>query len=236
MSRNFAKYLTRIHKWAGLILGLQIFIWFASGFFMTLFPIDQVRGRHIATAEPVALTDTHIIPIEIAMTAYEGQLTGARLTTLPTGPAYILMGDTGEIVMNAKDGTFISSLDEASVRKVAEQYYMGEAAIASLRKLDAAPREYRGALPVWQVEFADKSNTRIYLDTKTAELKAVRTRLWRVFDVAWRFHIIDITGEDNFNAWWLKLASFLAMLFAISGFGLLWHRFMGRRRLRRLAA
>jgi len=43
---------------------------------MTIFPIDQVRGRHLVDKQVFSLTDTNIVPIEIAMTAYEGDLNG----------------------------------------------------------------------------------------------------------------------------------------------------------------
>jgi hypothetical protein len=35
---------------------------------------------------------------------------------------------------------------------------------------------------------------------------------------------MDITGEDNFSSWWLRLTAFLAFLFVLSGVALLWHR------------
>ena len=75
--RDFWKYLTRAHKWAGLVLGVQILLWFASGLFMAFFPIDEVRGSHLAEKAAWSLSDATVIPIEIAMTAYDGELTGA---------------------------------------------------------------------------------------------------------------------------------------------------------------
>lgn len=224
MSRTFAKYLTRAHKWAGLILGLQILFWVTSGLFFTLFPIDQVRGRHLVEAPTFSLSDTSLMPIEIAMTAYDGQLTGAKLISVAGRPAYVLIGDQGSQLLDARSGADWAPLAETDIRKIVMQTYQGEGQILSAAKLMESPREYQGAHPVWQIKFDDRAKTRLYLDPQTAEVKATRTRLWRVFDVMWRFHIMDITGEDNFSSWWLRLTAFLAFLFVLSGVGLLWHR------------
>lgn len=233
MSRILNKYLTKIHKWAGLVLSFQILFWFGSGFFMTLFPIDHVRGRHLVDQQVFSLTDANIVPIEIAMTAYEGNLNGARLVNIAGRPAYILLGGNGPQMLDARSGARWDGVGEVDVRNVALSSYKGEGAIGTLEKLTRAPKDYAGSLPVWQVQFQDKAKTRLYIDPDTAEVLSVRTRLWRVFDLAWRFHIMDVTGEDNFNSWWLRLASGAALLFALSGVGLLWFRIFARPNRRR---
>lgn len=203
---------------------------------MTLFPIDQVRGRHLVETEVFSLTDSNIIPIEIAMTAYDGALTGARLINVAGRPAYILLGPSGLQMLDARTGSEWTGLAETDIQNVARSSYKGEGNISSFSKLDVAPKDYAGKLPVWQVKFDDKAKTRIYIDPDTAEIRSVRTRLWRVFDLAWKFHIMDVTGDDNFNSWWLRLASGAALLFALSGVGLLWFRIVARPRRRRTTA
>lgn len=226
--RDFWKYLTRAHKWAGLVLGLQILLWFASGLFMALFPIDEVRGSHLAEKSAWSLSDVSVIPIEIAMTAYEGNLTGASLTSIAGEPAYALIGDKGTQLLNARTGAAWEPISAGSIRVAANKYYKGDGEIASLIRLTESPNEYRRAPPVWQVQYDDQSKTRLYLDAETAELRAVRTRLWRVYDFMWMLHIMDYKTRDNFNSWWLRLAAFLALLFAISGLLLVAHRLLLR--------
>jgi len=160
MQRVFNKYLTRIHKWAGLVLSLQILFWFGSGFFMTLFPIDQVRGRHLVEKQVFSLTDADIVPIEIAMTAYDGDLTGARLVNVAGRPIYILLGKNGSQMLDARSGSNWNGVGQVDVRNVAQSSYKGEGELASLVKLSEAPKDYAGPLPIWQAKFADKAKTR----------------------------------------------------------------------------
>ena len=200
---------------------------------MTLFPIDQVRGRHLVDKQVFSLTDADIVPIEIAMTAYDGALNGARLVNIAGRPAYILLGENGPQMLDARTGQSWDGVGEVDIRTVAIATYRGNGELEGIQKLDKAPKDYAGALPVWQVKFTDKAKTRLYIDPNTAEVLSVRTRLWRVFDLAWKFHIMDVTGEDNFNSWWLRLASGAALLFALSGVGLLWFRIVARPRRRK---
>jgi len=173
--------------------------------------------------------------IEIAMTAYDGDLTGARLVNVAGRPVYILLGENGSQMLDARNGSNWNGVGQVDIRNVAQSSYKGEGELVSLVKLSEAPKDYAGPLPVWQARFEDKAKTRIYIDPNTAEVRSVRTRLWRVFDLAWKFHIMDVTGEDNFNSWWLRIASGAALLFALSGVGLLWFRIVARPRRRKKA-
>lgn len=124
------------------MLAVQIVLWFGSGFFMTLFPINDVRGRHIAQDVQLSLTDKSLLPIEIAMTAYDGTLDGAQLVSIAGQPAYILSGDNGEQILNAKTGGQILELDQAAITQMAARFYKGEGQMISLVKLSETPREY----------------------------------------------------------------------------------------------
>lgn len=232
--RNFWKYLTRVHKWTGLVLGVQITLWFASGLFMALFPIAEVRGSHLAEKSSWSLSDTNVIPIEIAMTIYDGELIGASLTSIAGKPAYALIGNKGTQLINARTGEPWEPIGQSSIRLAATRYYKGEGQISAIKRLTDVPNEYRRSAPVWQVQFDDKPKTRLYLDADTAELRAVRTKLWRVYDFMWMLHIMDYKTRDNFNSWWLRLSAFLALLFAISGLFLVTHRIFLRPKPRKV--
>jgi hypothetical protein len=41
-----------------------------------------------------------------------------------------------------------------------------------------------------------------------------------MFDVMWRFHIMDVTGDDKIDTWWMKLAAFLGLAAILRGLGL----------------
>ena len=40
--------LRKIHRWLGLLMVLQIIAWMVSGLYFAWFPIDTIRGSHLA--------------------------------------------------------------------------------------------------------------------------------------------------------------------------------------------
>jgi len=99
---------------------------------MTLFPIDQVRGRHLVDKQVFSLTDADIVPIEIAMTAGR--------------PAYILLGENGPQMLDARTGQSWDGVGAVDIRTVAIATYRGNGELEGIQKLDKAPKDYAGAL------------------------------------------------------------------------------------------
>jgi len=224
--RNFFKYLTRLHRYLGLVLGLQILIWFSSGFFMSFFDINQVRGKHIAEKVAFDLDKSSIVPLN------DLPIDGATSIELKSAVGVAVYKITADDVryFNAATAARWKGITRNMAQTAASQYYKGDAPAPTLAKLDTAPIEYRGPLPVWQVSFDDGPKTRLYLDADTAELRAVRTQLWRIFDFMWMLHIMDYDERNDINNWWLWLCSAAASLFALSGIALLLHRMVLRPR------
>ncbi|MEQ9317215.1 MAG: hypothetical protein RLN72_15285, partial [Henriciella sp.] len=75
-----------------------------------------------------------------------------------------------------------------------------------------------------RVQFDGKDTATFWIDAEAARLVAVRTGKWRLFDALWRFHIMDLTGEDRFDSWWLKVFAFLGLTTVLFGFALLIQR------------
>lgn len=193
---------------------------------MTLKPIEEIRGNHLA-AEPAfdLISADYSLPL----------VTHARSVSLIDAlgrPALVIDGLTGRRVIDARTGEPITGFDEADIRNKVTDVLKIDSEVARMVRKTEAPMDYSGPLPVWQVTLTRPANARLYIDATTGQLVRVRTSRWRWFDIAWRVHILDTTGE-NFNSWWLQLASGLAVLFALSGLILLWRP--GRRRARKRA-
>lgn len=223
--RAFFRGLTRIHKWAGLVIGLQIVLWTGSGLFMTIFPIDQIRGRYMAGQVDAPINMDGLLNPKVALQNIEGDIEAFGLKMIANQAIYVVSADSEDIMINAVSGEIFTGVSPEAIHRAAQTYYKDEANILEQTLITQdAPIEFRGALPVWQVKFDDKAKTRIYLSAQTAELRSVRTRLWRVYDFMWMLHIMDYSERDNFHSWWLRLAAAAAFLFALSGIGLVIHR------------
>lgn len=217
--------LRRAHLWLGIGIGLQIGLWLMSGLFMTVFPIDQVRGTHLRAHVPApTLSNISVMdPAQVAQNL-DAPIQSITLTSRDGAAVYIVSSTDESVapqIFNAATGEALSTLSDAAARRTAKAHYGGRGTLSTATYFaDKAPHEYGRDGPVWRVNFAKPDAASFYIDAQTAEVKAVRTGLWRTFDFMWGLHIMDWKDRDNFNSWWIKTVAALAVLFFITGVGL----------------
>ena len=220
--------IRKLHKWIGLIIGLQLLAWVLGGLVMTSLPIERVRGEHLRAAAPdVDWQQASYSPQQI-LQLYPG----ARLIKLSHRlgePAYVLQHNQTEMLVSASSGRAYSPLASAQAIALAQAAFIGTAAQPEANYLTEAPIEYRNkALPAWQVRMQDDENTHVYLDAQTGEVTAMRTGTWRVFDFFWMLHVMDYSTRDDFNHPLVISAAAIALTAILSGFFMLY--FVMRRR------
>lgn len=228
MSR-LARRVSRFHKIVGLAVGLQLFFWTLSGLFFTLYPIETIRGDPWRPAIEHGRLDAMPVRVDAAQAArnVEGDWLGAELKPFLQRPVWLITTTKTKVMIDAQTGAQWSPLDPVAFRALQRSFVdkSGMTAVpgtaATVTYLtEAAPREYGGALPAWVIE-DEATKLRVYFDATTGAVRAVRTTEWRIFDILWRFHIMDITGADRFDTWWLKTFAFLTLTMVLSGMILL---------------
>lgn len=219
--------LRKLHLWFGVAIGLQLGLWLISGLFMTIFPIDHVRGTHLrAETTPTYLaSDLDILePIEI-ISRHGLRPKAITLQYINKEPVYLAVSDKTSNLFNAMTGEKRPYLNENLATKIAIENYAGRSTRRSATFFsDDAPREYGREGPVWRIDFEKPDAASFYVDATTAEVKAVRTGLWRTFDFMWGLHIMDWSNRENFNSWWIKTVAALSLFFFFTGLGLVFLR------------
>lgn len=227
MKASTIRAWSRLHKIFGLVIGLQVLFWMASGFYFTLYPIENIRGDHLrAEIDHGKLEASEVtLTVQEAIDASSIWAFQAELKMFMKRPVWKVSNSHDTRLIDAMTGEKISPISEGLARAIVTEGVPGLAKDNGTYFLleENAPREYGGRLPVWVFE-TEGAGERVYLDPMTAEIRAVRTTEWRIFDVFWRFHIMDVTGDDRFDSWWMKLAAFLGLAITITGFAILYHR------------
>lgn len=207
----------KTHKWLALFIGLQVVIWSLSGLYMTAVHIDIIHGDHLvrqspsASARAVDLAD----PVNV-LSANGGQ--ALRLARVRGRPAYVVTGEAGESVVDASSGRLLPPPSEAEIHAIARSTYTGSEPIASAALITEIPGEVRGRKPpLWRVEFDHWNKPTLYFSPATGELLTRRHELWRIFDFVWMLHIMDYETRDNVNNTLLRVATWGAVLMALSG-------------------
>jgi uncharacterized iron-regulated membrane protein len=218
-----------VHKWIGLIVGLQILAWVVSGLFMTWFPIAKVRNEHLIREAPPRTVQQSVDLATATDQLAKMSIAISRLELVDIAGRWMWRIDSNgkpHALMDIATGQVLSPLNEAAAREIAAADYAGEGKIVSATLIEKdAPIEYRSTLPVWQIVFDDADETHLYVQPLTGKVAARRSGLWRVYDFLWSLHIMDYTERDNFNNWPVVMMTFLALVLTISGFGVLVYRF-----------
>ena len=215
-------WLRRIHKWVGLIIGIQVLLWAVSGAMMAVLDMDEVAGGEIrnqpAFAERIAERDRWE---DVGRQLEATPITGARLSGLVGRQVYHVTTAEGVRVFDVESGRRVS-IDAALVEKVARQSHPDAARVrevAPLDRLTFAVREHE--LPIWRVDFEDSRNSSYYVSGTTGDLLERRNDSWRLWDFFWMLHTMDYAKRTSFNHPLIIVFGLATVWLTITGFWLL---------------
>ena len=214
-------WLRKIHKWVGLIIGLQFVIWAISGTAMALLPMDEVAGGEMADQPVPAVPLGGNAWPNVQKELGDQPVSKLSLRALPHGQAIEVTTTRGVRLFDANDGQPIL-IDGEAARSIASAAHPSGAVvtkITSLKELTLPVREHE--LPIWQVNFADEKNSSYYVSGTTGELLERRNETWRWWDFFWMLHNMDYAKRTSFNHPLIIMVGFAMAWLAVTGFWLL---------------
>ena len=220
--RSWMQRLARWHIWLGWIVGLPILMWTATGLFMVLRPIEEVRGNDRRIEHPAR-------PISVSLDAgaaptllREGRLVEQRGRSVLI--ATFMDGTVQRIDLQAPGQRALPPVDETEARRAVAFAVRGGKAVrdARLFPADRAPLDFRKPMAAWQVTLAD--DTHVYVGRDTGEIEAIRTRWWRWFDFMWGLHILDPQDREDSSHPLLIVLAALSVVGSVMGCILLLRR------------
>lgn len=216
----------QLHKWIGLVVGLQVLGWALGGLIMTAIPIERVRSeQHIAELRADALALDRAIAPEAAAKAAGMHPVEATLKSTPRGAVWMLKDADGKThFLDAATGRPKTPMTPNEARLMAGIAYQGEGRPVAAQYFETPPQEAGKPEPLWRVEFSDLERTAFYLSPATGEVVSRRSNIWRFYDFFWRIHILDFKTGDNFNHPLIVGAAAATLLMTVTGLVLLWIR------------
>jgi hypothetical protein len=238
---NAAKVARLGHRWLGLIIGIQVLLWTASGLYMVAVDLDFIHGdslvRNVAPAFDLRAAQVPLA--RLRDTTPEGIET-LRLRALPDGQLVYELGAGGRTrLIDAGTGATLAPRSQEHIVELARLYYAGTGEPRSATLIDQEaerPGEIPARrLPVWRVDFDDGLQTSLYLHPDTGGLVTRRHRFWRWFDFLWSLHIMDYRERTDTNNGLLRAATLLGLPLALFGLWLAFYSFpfLARWRTRR---
>lgn len=206
-------FFRRVHKWVGLVVGVQLVLWAVSGAGMALLDHDAVMGHGAEHAASTVTLDAGVAPPAALASALGGSVTGLELRTLHDRPVYEATTPAGVRLVDAR--TALPLVVDARLARDVAAHGTTDNPVRAVAHLPTPTLEARGhAGPVWRVDFTDADNTTVYVAEDTGRVVAHRTDTWRLFDLLWMLHTMGYAGEDRDD--------FNHPLIVAVAFGVLW--------------
>lgn len=148
-------WLRKIHKWIGLVIGLQFLLWAVSGTAMALLDMGEVAGGPMAerSAAAAPIVAENGWP-RVQQALGRQPVLAVTIRRLPRGPVYQVATEQGIQLFGLADGAPVS-IGAATAAEIAKAAHPTHAAIGSvepLRELSLAVRDFE--LPIWRVDFS----------------------------------------------------------------------------------
>lgn len=245
--RSATFHARRIHRWLGLVIGVQFVLWTVGGLYFSWVSLDAVHGDHLMRPAPRIPAEAAIASPAVALEALRARarvdsLVSTELVSVLGRPVwrlgYVAAGESARRTQLADGatGALRQPIDSAEAVAIARATFTGTAPVTGVEYLEpgrvGSHHEYRGQpLPAWAVHFGDDEGATAYVAAELGHVVRIRNDRWRAFDFLWMLHTMDFAGRDDFNNLLLRVFSVLGLATILSGFvlfALTWRR--GRRR------
>ena len=222
-----------LHKWFGLVIGLQLLIWLASGLYMVVVDLDFIHGDPLVKnmRQAVTIPDSSLLSMATLRLKYPDAIR-IGLTPVMGRPVYTVTTPDARYLLDPATAAVVSPLNEETARDIATFHFNGKAPILHASLINSnPPKEIQTRrLPLWRIDFDDRFSTSFYIDPYTGRLATRRHQYWRIFDFMWMLHIMDYDERSDAHNLLLKTAQVTGLIFAITGLWLLFYSFSGRRK------
>ena len=221
------RFLRKLHKWLGLIVGLQLLLWAVSGLVFAWLDHHAVAGEHsVHPPEPAVLTPSAVFaePAIWMSEAAANDLISIRLMSILERWVWRVESAEGVTLRDAGTGE-VFQFNEEIIREVAQRHYAGAGSLESVTFHPTPTIETRDSPSAWEARFDDENATTLYFAGDDGRLVETRNDTWRLFDVFWMLHTMDYRGRDNFNNPLVITVGFAALWLSLSGLLLLLRSF-----------
>ncbi|NML04317.1 hypothetical protein HHL13_00870 [Sphingomonas sp. G-3-2-10] len=211
----------RIHKWVGLILGLQFLLWALSGAMMAALDSDAVGGHDGAAPHVMPLqTEGLIDPTRLAT---GGTAEALAVRDLAGRPVYEIRDAAGTRLFDATTGDRIE-IDQGLATEIAAHGIVARVLKTTrLANANLEARDHTG--PMWRVDFDDAEHSSAYVSATTGRHLVTRGDTWRTWDFFWMLHNMDYVGRASFNHPLIIFVAFGTLWLSGTGFYLLFKSF-----------
>lgn len=256
MARSFHYRIRKLHRYLGLILGVQFLFWTVGGIYFSWSNMDEIHGDLNRNPSPQIAVSTELIsPSLVLKQLKEGaefdSVKELKLIGILGKPYYQIhyFKEAGANINHAGhndihkpaiqladaiNGVLRGPLSESEAIEIAKSAFNENSKIIEVKRLEktSSHHEYRlNPLPAFAISFDHPSNSTVFISTELGTIQKIRNQKWRIFDFLWMMHTMDYEGRDNFGNLLLRIFSVFGLFTIFTGFILF---FLSSGRIRRV--
>lgn len=236
MRRTIHLTTRRLHRYLGLVLGVQFLFWTVGGLYFSWSDMDEVHGDHQRKAVGLMSLNPNVVSPRIVWENLQkahsaDSVAAVSLIQVLGKPVYQVKcpvhggHHTQVFLADAVTGALRPPLTKAEAVQIAREQFREVAAVQQVEYLTDthSHHEYREQpLPAYAITFDHPTQTTVYVAAELGTVQKFRNNKWRIFDFLWMMHTMDYQSRDNIGNWALRLFSIFGLLTILSGFVLFW--------------
>ncbi|MFC5046280.1 PepSY domain-containing protein [Aquimarina hainanensis] len=226
--RKLVRNTRKWHRYLGLLLGVQFFLWTIGGLYFSWTNIDEIRGDNLKKEKtPITIPKGIIAPYSQLYNHIPNHtpVLDVRLKKVLDTLYYEVTYTQGHqkqyLLFNAITGKKAKKMSENKAALIAKEKLSIASEITNIERITTTNKhhEYRGRpLPAYAIRFDKPANTTIYVSEPRFQVETFRNNQWRIFDFLWMLHTMDYQERNNMNNWVLRIFSIFGLFTIMSGF------------------
>lgn len=211
---KFSKLNRKIHRYLGIIIGIQFLFWTISGLYFSWTNLDDIHGDTFRLEHKPVYFDNLLLSSQISLP----KIKSLELRNVNDSPFYWV---NDSILVNAKNGKFKNGISKTEAVQIANKNVIPSLKIEKVELLEEVSKkdEYRNKkTPVYKISYYGNDNVCAYVSKEDGKFQSIRHDRWRIFDFLWMTHTMDYEGKDNINNVTLRIFSVFGLLTTLSGF------------------
>jgi hypothetical protein len=245
MAKSKHYYIRKIHRWLGVILGIQFLFWTIGGLYFSWSNMDEVHGDFQKRNAPLLSSNISLVSPTVVLDTIRkvhqfDSVVSIQLIEILGKPFYQVRCITAvnseanhehdihamNHLANAETGGLRGPLSKEEATEVAKRRFNSDPKVKSVEFIAStnAHHEYRESpLPAYAITFEHPSKTTVYVASELGTVQKFRNNKWRIFDFLWMLHTMDYEARDNFGNILLRIFSIFGFVTVLSGFVLFFY-------------
>lgn len=218
--------IRKIHKWAAVLVGIQLLLWLISGLYFNVMDHKKAAGRtHFNSSQSTVSYDKGRLVDVKAVLKNVKPATSLKLITLLSRPYYLITHQKGlykhfkntYTLIDAIAGKKIIMNDDFAAR-LAKHSYSGSEGVLSTQLLLPPIKDFpKEQNRLWRVNFANNINTSVYIEAGSGRLVGHSDDEKRLADFFFMLHFMDYGSTGSFNNVQIMLFGFIALWLSLTG-------------------